>query len=259
MFRQWPQLCARQLAISLVVAGLLVGSYTVPSEAAPKSRISIVLSLVDTSLPSGYFPNDTLRIAAQVLVNGKPARTGDLVLDSTDPKERLLCGIGFPTAIKYCIIDFPNAGHWKIIAKYALDFVFPLRYVAVSSIAATIHSPSPPTTISYVPQATTTTISPSSFNQVIVGSVYPIEEATVIVNGQAFPVTPGAGSVVFTDAAGVVICAALVSAVPQVECTGSVRSSAPPNPVTATYTGTSFGVNDGIGSEYASSWDSAYI
>jgi hypothetical protein len=118
--------------------------------------------------------------------------------------------------------------------------------------------PAPPTTISYAPQSTSTVFGSGAFNQLIAGEYYPIEEATVTIDGQGSS-SPGGGGVVVTDANGDVICAASMSAVPQVECTGAGRNTKPVNPVTAWYTGTSLGIYVGIGYVYAQSSSSANV
>jgi hypothetical protein len=102
--------------------------------------------------------------------------------------------------------------------------------------------PAPPTTISYAPQSTSTVFGSGAFNQLIAGEYYPIEEATVTIDGQGSS-SPGGGGVVVTDANGDVICAASVSAVP----------------VTAWHTGTSLGIYVGIGYVYAQSSSSANV
>lgn len=88
---------------------------------------------------------------------------------------------------------------------------------------------------------------------------YPIEDAGVIVAGSGGSEFPGAGTITFTDASGQVICSAQVVADLVAGCTGSPVASPPPNPITAYYSGTQVGVDDGAGSSYAPSSATAYV
>jgi hypothetical protein len=252
------------LAVTFMIVTTMSGLIEPASvSAAHHPTIRIQLSLVDTSIPGGFYLGDTLRLTVNVTINGRQARTGALYLDTTDRAEPNLCVVAFdPPHSNYCKIDFPNSGRWRIMAKYTLNntwYTNP-RFVATGTLAATIH-PIPTTTISYAPQATTTVVSSNSFNQVIAGHYFPQEYATVTVNGEP-GASPGGGGVTFTDAAGAVICGTVVSVVATftgVRCTGAARNTPPVNPVTATYTGTNLGSNDGIGYVYASSSGSAYV
>jgi hypothetical protein len=231
------------------------------ADAATHYTITIRLSLVDSSLPGQFLPNDTLRLTTNVFVDGRQANTGALFLYTTNPQEPRLCVVSYESRQgHFCVIDFPNAGRWRIVGKFALSFMSGVanHFNATKAIAATIFAPAPPSTISYTPQATSTVFGSGSFNQLIGGKYFPIEDATVTITGQG-AASPGGGSVIFTDAYGNVICGVSVSAVPQVGCTGVGRSSPPVNPVTATYTGTNLGISDGIGYVYAPSSGSAYV
>jgi hypothetical protein len=245
----------------LALITLANGATPALASAAIHHTITIHLSLVDTSLPGQFFSNDSLRLTTNVLIDGREANTGDLFVYTTDPREPRLCVVSYDSRQgHYCVIDFPNAGKWKIVGKFAFSFMSGANnhFNATKAIAATIVAPPPPTTISYTPQATTTAMGSGSFNQLIAGEYYPIEEATVTIDGQGSS-SPGGGGVVFTDAYGDVICSASVPAVPQVECTGAGRNTRPVNPVTAWYTGTSLGIYVGIGYVYAQSSSSAYV
>jgi hypothetical protein len=111
------------LAVTFMIVTTMSGLIEPASvSAAHHPTIRIQLSLVDTSIPGGFYLGDTLRLTVNVTINGRQARTGALYLDTTDRAEPNLCVVAFdPPHSNYCKIDFPNSGRWRIMAKYTLN------------------------------------------------------------------------------------------------------------------------------------------
>lgn len=228
------------------------------ADSATKQHISIKMTLNDLTSPGLYWPNDELRITVQVCVAGHLARGGDTYLTTNDRAEPTLCGIIARSGRgDYCNIDFPNARNWLIKAHYETTYSWPPRYVASQTIRVTVVSSTTTTERQVYNQPTVTTVA-SSFNQSqFSGGYLPYEQATVKIQGLVL--SPEAGVVTFTDALGEVICSAgVASPLGVVGCSGTVQRTPPPNPVTATYSGTQFGTDDGLGTSYGPSSGSGY-
>ena len=226
---------------------------------ATSAKISIQMTITDMYGAGSLFVNDPLRLTVNTYLGSGRARTGQIYLTTNDPKEHLLCGMAVGRGRgNFCNIDFPNAGMWTIKAQFETQDVFPAHYIYTKTLLVRIR-PTPTTTTQpqETQQATITTFSSQSYNQVVATTYYPIEIATVQV--ASGPYYPGAGVVTFKDATGSTICTAQVQLDFASECTGSGRSSPPPNPITAYYSGTNVGLNDGLGSWYASSFAIAYV
>lgn len=235
------------------------------SGAATSTPISLKMTLVDTESPGSFWTGDILRITAQAFISGAAARTGEIDLTTNDRDEKTLCGlIVGPGRGDYCIIDFSNAGRWTIKASYERQDYWPPRFAATKGLTVTIHSTTTTTTERTVyDQATAVGAISSSFNVEQctgdgVAQYTPHEQASVNVVGSVL--SPGAGTVVFTDALGRYICTGQVTwPIGSTGCIGTTSTSAPRNPVTATYSGTQSGNDDGLGTSYGGSTSSAYI
>jgi len=231
----------------------------VTSASATNDKTSIQMTITDMYGARSLFVNDPLRLTVNTYVGSGRARTGQVYLTTNDPQERLLCGLAIGRREgNFCNIDFPNTGTWTIKAQYETRDVFPPHYIYTKELIVRIRSVSSTTTQPQdLEQATITTISFESYNQVIVTTYYPTEIASV--QDASGPYSPEAGVVTFTDATGRMICTAQVQGAFPSECTGSARSSPPPNPITAHYSGTNIGFDDGLGSWYAPSSTTAYV
>jgi len=229
------------------------------SASATNDKMSIQMTITDMYGARSLFVNDPLRLTVNTYLGSGRARTGQIYLTTNDPKEHLLCGMAVGRGKgNFCNIDFPNTGTWTIKAQYETQDVYPAHYIYSKTLLVRIRSvPTTTTQPQQTEQATITTFSSQSYNQVVVTTYYPIEIATV--QDASGPYSPEAGAVTFTDATGSTICTAQVQVDFSSECTGSGRSSPPPNPITAHYSGTNVGFNDGLGSWYASSFAVAYI
>jgi hypothetical protein len=247
-------------ALFLMTASLgLVGS--VPSSGGADLPVSIHMSLVDEESPGMFWTNDVLRLTVQVFVGGTRTRVGITDLTTNDLQERELCEVSaLPFGGDYCNIDIPNPGTWKIQARFARVDTWPEHYTSSKMIRVKITRPTPTTTEPQIyDQPTQVEFSSDSYNLETAGVYYPIEDAGVIVTGSGGSAFPGGGSITFTDASGRVICSTQVVADLVAGCEGSPVASPPPNPVTAYYSGTQAGVDDGAGSTYAPSSAPAYV
>ena len=186
------------------------------------------------------------------------AQSGLVNVTSNDPQVRQVCSIAIgPRWPNHCGLGFPNFGTWTIKAQYEKGYSFPAHYQLTQTLRIRIRAVPTTTQPQEVAQSTITRFSSASYNQVVDTTYYPTEIAIVQdATGQDYP---EAGTMTFTDANGSIICTAQVEVEFASECTGSGRSSPPPNPITANYSGTNTGFNDGLGSRYASSSATAYV
>lgn len=237
----------------------LVGSIS-PSDGA-SLPVSIHMSLVDEESPGKFWTNDVLRLTVQVFVGGTRTRAGITDLTTNDPEELELCEVSaLPFSGDYCNIDIPNPGNWTIEARFARMDTWPERYTSSKAIRVKITRPTSTTTEPQIyDQATQVEFGSDSNNLETDGVYYPIEDAGVIVAGSGGSEFPGAGTITFTDASGRVICSTQVVADLVTGCEGSPVASPPPNPITAYYSGTQAGVDDGAGASYAPSSTSAFV
>lgn len=247
-------------ALVLTMAGLAL----IDSQSGASSldlHVSIHMSLVDEESPGMFWTNDELRLTVEVFVGGKRTRAGITDLTTNDPQERELCEISaLPLVGDYCNIDIPNPGRWTIVARFARVDTWPEHYTTSRALRVKINRPTPTTAEPQIyDQATQVIFSSDSFNQAVADVYYPNEDAGVVVAGSNETEFPGAGTITFTDAEGKVICSTQVVADLEAGCTGSPVSSPPPNPITAYYSGTQAGLDDGAGSSYAPSSTSAYV
>lgn len=249
--------CANVIAAAiLLLAGLLpavaVGS---SASATTHQHISIQMTVTDIQFPGKFWRSDELRLTVKIYAGAALARRGITYLTTNDPQEPQLCAISIrPGSGNYCNIDFPNDGRWTIIAKYASVDKWPPRFVALKRIGVAIPALTPASTTTTQPQvyAQPTTTSVIYADPLISGEYTALVGATVTVNGQG-SLSPGSGVVAFFDANGVLLCEAAVGSSDFVECSGYPSSTPNPVPITADYSGTNIGVNDGIGTVYAKS------
>jgi len=140
-------------------------------------------------------------------------------------------------------------------------YVSPVTTTTAPPVATTTSAP--PTTTTSVPVTTTTetqlfdqpvTIEYDSFlsyNETLGGHVYATVDADITITGLAL--SPAAGTVSFYDVSDSLICSA---AVPTdyfetvVSCGSGPLAVAPPTPITAVYSGTQSGYDDGFGTSY---------
>jgi len=151
---------------------------------------------------------------------------------------------------------------WTVIEAGRLP---PTTTTAVSPTTTTTVIPVTTTTVIPVTTTTETQIydQPTtlfydgflSYTEEIGGLFYATEDADLTIT--AYPsLSPEAGTVTFYDASGRFIC---VGVVPDlilgtvVSCEGVGLAAAPPTPITAVYSGTQFGYDDGYGTSYAGS------
>ena len=218
--------------------------------------------ILNLANPGVFDKGDTLHVIAVPFINGNTENHGEINVTSNDPLKKNICNIIMSTKHFYCNISFPNAGNWTIVARYKAAILGPNHYLASKSLKVTIsgHAPTTTTTQPQVTeQATITVFSSASYNQLVVTTYYPIEIATVEVAASPGVYYPGSGTVTFTDATGSQICVANVEVDFAPQCVGGGRSSPPPNPITAHYSGTDSGTNDGLGSWYAPSFATSYV
>jgi hypothetical protein len=92
-----------------------------------------------------------------------------------------------------------------------------------------------------------------SFNEELGGLFYATEDADLTITAYS-SLSPEAGTVTFYDASGRLIC---IGVVPDsifgtvVSCGSGGLAAAPPTPISAVYSGTQFGYDDGYGTSYA--------
>jgi hypothetical protein len=120
----------------------------------------------------------------------------------------------------------------------------------------TIESPTTTTTEPFIYDQATTIKYDSflSYTEEIGGLYYATEDADLTITG--YSLSPAAGTVDFYDANGDLICSGVVpnSFLGTVVSCGSVGlAAAPPTPISAIYSGTQFGYDDGYGTSYAGS------
>ena len=106
-------------------------------------------------------------------------------------------------------------------------------------------------------QATTMLFdAPSSYYSVALSGGYTVQMAGLLSVDQVYAtqlVSPGAGIVSFTDATGATLCQVTVPPTPVaalLQCSGGPYASPPVNPITAHYSGTNAGLDDGSGVVY---------
>jgi hypothetical protein len=172
------------------------------------------------------------------------------------------------------VIRTTEAERVKVVGKWEMKrkAVWHIECVYVAPITITTESPttttteSPTTTTTESPTTTTTepfiydqatTIKYDSFlsyTEEIGGLYYATEDADLTITG--YSLSPAAGTVDFYDANGDLICSGVVpnSFLGTVVSCGSVGlAAATPTPISAVYSGTQFGYDDGYGTSYAGS------
>ena len=257
-------LCLKSCPMLLATLVIVIASCSaiVPGNnfaaAASQQNFSIRMTISDLHTPGAFWTNDDLRLTVNVFFGSSRAQSGVVNVTSNDPHVRQVCGITIgPRWPNHCGLGFPNSGTWTIKAQYEKEYALPAHYLHTQTLRIRIRAASTTTTQPQeAAQATITKFSPESYNQVVVTTYDPTEIATV--QDATGSYSPEAGTVTFTDANGSIICTAQVEVDFASECTGIGRSSPPPNPIIAHYSGTKIGSNDGLGSWYAPSSATAY-
>ena len=257
LLKSSPLLLAAFVIVMASCSAIIPGSNL--AAAASQKNFSMRMTISDLHTSGAFRTNDDLRLTVNVFLGSSRAQSGVVNVTSNDPQVRRVCGITIgPRWPNHCGLGFPNPGTWTIKAQYEKAFALPAHYLLTQTLRVRIRAaPTTATQPQDSAQTTITKFSAASYNQVVVTTYYPTEIATVQdATGADYP---EAGTVTFTDATGSTICTAQVEVQFASECTGSGRNSPPPNPITANYSGTTTGFNDGLGSWYASSSATEYV
>jgi len=257
---------ARLVVLFTLMLLLLQTSMSPPTSAATSSkRVTMLVSLLDESNSGRFIAGDQLHLIVVAFVNGSTEKNGTIRVSSTDPERRNVCTVQMSSKRFYCDFGLSNIGKWKITAQYRGPRTLAGTPTASKAIEVTIHPPSTPVTTPTA-QETETLMGPgSSFYQVTSNGEYLVTVTALVSVIQFFSpelLSPGAGTIQFFDAAGNFICNAQIpldSQATLISCSGGPFTSAPAEPLTAFYSGTSSGFNDGRGASYGSSSGSLTI
>jgi hypothetical protein len=205
----------------------------------------------ETSLGANL-AGDVYHIIGVAFLKGNDATSGIIAVTSDDPERLSVCTIHMQSDHFYCDIVFPNAGTWRLSAKYERGSGSSGRQFASATTTLAVRQ--------LPPQPTETIIGPgSSYYQQTATGEYVVTVGILVSVTQSFSlqlISPGAGSVTVVDASGEPICSAAIPAndtATLLFCTSQVLANPPVEPLMANYSGTSAGINDGRGSAYEAS------
>jgi hypothetical protein len=243
---------SRTLSALALLTVVFTYSTTPTTASASTPATSMELAILNLSNPGDFETGATLHLIAVAFIHGDEEPGGVIYVTSNDPSKSHICNIAMASKHFYCNIEFPNAGTFTITARYRGPYEGSLRNLKTKSISATITSP--PT------QPTETLVSPAlSYYQETADGQYTVTAGVLVSVIQSFDIqllSPGGGTITVSDAAGNVLCQINVPAAPTataLSCTGGPFATPPQNPITASYSGTSAGNNDGQGTSYSGS------
>lgn len=159
-------------------------------------------------------------------------------------------------------------GKWKLVHKVVryTECVYvapitttteaPVTTTTEMSVTTTTEAPVTTTTEPFIYDQATTVEYDSflSYTEEIGGLYYATEYADLNIDG--YSLSPGGGVVSFYDANGDLVCMGAVSSSPfetVASCEAVGLAAAPPTPISAVYSGTQLGYDDGYGTSYAGS------
>lgn len=242
-----------RLMSALLALGLFV-TVAVTPPAGAAGRYSIMLMAFRPTIPnsSTLYAGKTVRVDAVGFLNGNVPHQGTVSVESNDPTNRSICIISLSGQRDYCDTVFASPGRRMLSAVFRQS-VHGRSVVRARKRIAIEVQPAP-----VMAQATTMLFdAPLSYYSVTPSGGYTVQMAGLLSVVQAYAIqlaSPGAGVVSFTDATGATLCQVTVpptSVSELLQCTGGPYASPPVNPITAHYSGTNAGLNDGSGVVYA--------
>lgn len=242
-----------RLTSALPALGLLI-TVAIAPPAGAAGRYTMMLTALRPVSPvsATLYAGQTVRVDAVGFLNGNVAHQGTVSVGSNDPSNRSMCIVSLSGQRYYCDTVFASPGRWVLSAVFR-QIVHGRSVVRARKSIAIEVQPAPVTA-----QATTMLFdSPLSYYSVAPSGGYTVQMTGLLSVVQAYTTqlaSPGAGIVSFTDATGATLCQVTVPPMPVSEllqCTGGPYTSPPVNPITAHYSGTNAGLDDGSGVVYA--------
>ena len=244
---------ARRFGI-VASSALLVATAFAPAANGASVRYSMMLTAFRPVIPvsATLYAGQTVRVDAIGFLNGNVPHQGTVSVGSNDPTNRSICIVSLSGQRYYCDTVFASPGRWVLSAVFRQSVHGRSVVRARKSITIQVHLA--PVTA----QATTMLFDAAmSYYSLTPSGGYTVQMAGLLSVVQTYATqlaSPGAGVVSFTDATGATLCQVTVPPTPVSEllqCTGGPYSSPPVNPITAHYSGTNAGLDDGSGVVYA--------
>ncbi len=253
-FRAFTGAARSGLFVPLLLSLSLIMPVTAVPVAGATGRYSLVLWAFRPTNPasSTLYAGETARVDAVGYFNGNVPRQGTVTVSSNDPANRSICVISLSGHRYYCDTVFATPGRWLLSAVFR-QVVRDRSVIRARKNTAIDVQPAP------VPAQFTEMLfdSAMSYYWTAPGGGYDVQLAGLLTVMQTYSnqlTSPGAGTISFTDATGATLCQVSVPQTPVaqvLQCTGGPFSSAPSGFITASYSGTSIGIDDGNGVVYA--------
>ncbi len=244
------------LCVPLLLLLTLITMAIAAPVAGAAGRYSISLWAFRPVVPASttLYAAQTVRVDAVGFLNGNVPRQGTVAVGSNDPANRSICVISLSGHRDYCDTVFATPGRWVLSAIFrqvvrGRSVIRARRSAAIDVQPAPI--PAQPTVMLFDSEMSYYWAAPSGGYDVQLAGLLSV----IQLNNPTQLVSPGAGVISFTDSTGTTLCQVSVpptSVAQLLQCTGGPFANAPSGFITASYSGTNAGLDDGSGVVYAS-------